>query len=45
MMETQNYQQFIADSIKELPLEALEALEEVADFVTFLRQKINKKNP
>lgn len=30
MLETEHYQQFIADSIKDLPLDALE---EVADFV------------
>ncbi len=41
MIETQHYQDFITHSIKELPLDALE---EVADFVTFLQQKLNKKN-
>ena len=40
MLETEHYQQFIADSIKDLPLDALE---EIADFVTFLQQKIKKK--
>ena len=41
MTETQHYQQFITDSIKQLPPDALE---EVADFVVFIQQKLNKKN-
>jgi hypothetical protein len=41
MIEAQHYQQFITDSLKELPVDALE---EVADFVSFLQQKLNKKS-
>jgi hypothetical protein len=40
MIELQYYQQIITNSIKELPLDALE---EIADFVIFIRQKLNKK--
>lgn len=41
MIETQYYQQFIANGIKELPLDALE---EIADFVAFIQQKLTKKS-
>ncbi len=39
MLETHYYQQFINSSIKELPLDALE---EIADFVSFIQQKLKK---
>jgi hypothetical protein len=39
MIKIDYYQQFINSSIKELPLDALE---EIADFISFIQQKFKK---
>lgn len=39
MTDTHYYQQFINNSIKELPIDALE---EITDFINFIQQKLKK---